>query len=76
MTKEIRRIIKHVLEVSERMVVRELPKISAAIRAFNNWINGIDYRKARQMEADPRKTYDRDKVTELEEEISKINKEA
>ena len=76
MTKEIKRVLGNILEVSQRMIIRELPRISAAIGKINDWINGIDYRKVRSMDDNDRQVYDVDKVKELEGEISKINKEA
>jgi hypothetical protein len=74
MTKDIKRVIEHILNVSQRMIVRELPLISEAIRKINAWILGIDYREVRRMDKENRESYDTAKVKELEEGISKITK--
>lgn len=75
MTKEVKRVINHIMEVSQRMVQRELPMVSEAIRRINAWIWNIDYRAARKMEIDARDAYDAEKIAELKREIGRIKKE-
>jgi hypothetical protein len=75
MTKEIKRVINHILEVSQRTIQRELPMVSEAIRRINAWIWAIDYRAAHKMDVDAREEYDAEKIAELKEEIRQIKKE-
>ena len=75
MTKEIKRVIDHVLTVSQRMIQRELPLVSDAIRKVNAWIWDIDYRAARKMADDAREAYDKEKVEDLKAMIEDVKKE-
>lgn len=74
MTIEIKKYIKHTLEIAERMVFREQPLIAAAIHVICGWINGIDYRHVRKMNADERHAYDKEKIQDLKTQIGSIEK--
>lgn len=76
MTKEIKRVIDHIMTVSQRIIARELPLISEVIRRVNVWIGGIDYRATKSKNADELHEYDRQKVDELKKSLEDINKGA
>lgn len=74
MTKEIKRVIDHILSVSQRTIQRELPLVSEVIRRINAWIWNLDYRAVRKMDEAARQEYDEAKLSELKAEIEAVNK--
>jgi hypothetical protein len=72
MTKQIKTMIDHLLQIAERYVLVKFPKIAKALHAVDEWIMGIDVVSLRSAPEDKRKEYDDQKTIELKEKLRKI----
>jgi hypothetical protein len=71
-TKEIKKQLKHLLEIAERMITREQPHLAEAIKVIRYWIEGIDYRSVRKMNNEERDEHESGKLRELSTKIGSI----
>lgn len=69
MTRAIQKAVTSLLQVSQRMIERELPKIASVIRKIDKWIASFSYKDIQKMPIEDRIVYQDEKIKELQREI-------
>lgn len=75
MTKEIKKVISHMLEISERMLAKDTPILSKVVGVVHKWLLSIDMKYVRSLPSEDKKAYEWEMVQRLHDAIG-VNDEA
>lgn len=69
MTKEIKKVLAHMLQISERMLSKDSPILSAVVGAIHKWMMSIDLKHIRGLSPKDKNKYEWEMVQKLHDAI-------